>query len=368
MHRNRFIFFAITAVTMLGSASLFAIEYPYMYRSAYFLGRGDTGIAIADDQEAIFYNPAGVATGTGIFKKIVLEDIMLELSKDSRDVANQISLQKSSPTETLRKHLGIPQHFGANFFAGIILRQAAIGVFGHDSTSTMLYKDPGEGRSLESISAHSVSDGGVTFSLARKFFDHVYVGITAKFLKRLQASIDLNATETSRLEELKDSDRFAMLGTGGGADLGFMYRLPGRSPLSFGLTINDVGGTSFTPDNATELPAEEWPLQPIEQTVNVGFAIEPGTRLSKIRLLADYRDILDATKQDATKKVHIGTELTVLDVIGFTGGLNQGYPTAGFYLDTKLLRLDIGGYTEELGDSPGSRPDQRFYFSLACGF
>ena len=48
------------------------LESYRLYRSAYFLGRGDTGIADADNHEAILYNPAGLALGKGLIQRICI--------------------------------------------------------------------------------------------------------------------------------------------------------------------------------------------------------------------------------------------------------------------------------------------------------
>jgi hypothetical protein len=105
-----------------------------------------------------------------------------------------------------------------------------------------------------------------------------------------------------------------------------------------------------------------------KQTINAGFAIEPGTKTSKLRLLIDYRDIQSRVERNPRKKLHTGAELVVAGAVGLTGGLNQGYPTGGFFVDLYLLRLDLGFYTEEMGSTVGSRPDTRYVMRLKAGF
>ena len=361
-------FLVLSAVIALPiSSAVTAAEYPYSYRSGYFLGRGDTGIAVAEDEEAIFYNPAGVALGKGIFKRVVFAAPHIEVSKDTRDVVREISLQNNDPTETLRAHEGIPQHFGLANFTGIILRKAAIGFYGYSSTSVLLFKDP-EASAFETIEAESRTDAGLTFTLGHRLGkSNFYLGTTMKYVQRAQAAFFANATDTDEVGNLTGNDRLAMNGTGTGADLGLMYQSKSRVKFAFGLTIMDVGDTVFVPDEATELTEKERPLKNSKQTVNIGFGLVPGTRVSKIKLLLDFRDILDVTEMSVTKKIHIGTEITVLNVIGMTAGLNQGYPTFGLYADTRVIRGDIGMYTEELGKRAGSRPDTRIFFKLSLG-
>ena len=350
----------------LSAFSAYGDEYPYLYRSAYFLGRGDTGIASPDNEDAIFYNPAGIALGKGIYKEIVFAAPMVEVSQDTRDVVRKVSVQEEDPTETLREHQGRPQHLGLNAFSGIILRRAAIGAFGHSSNTALLYKDPEKG-ALESILAESVVDTGAVFTLAQNFGKSILMGVTFKYLRRNQAYFQANATDSEKLTNLSSSDQISMSGSGTGADLGFIYRTEGRTNFSVGLTVADAGNTTLVPDKETSLSKSERALKDIKQTVNAGVAIETGAQSSKFRILLDGRDLLSATGQDPTKRIHLGTELSLKDFIGFTGGMNQGYPTFGTFIDIRFLRIDMGLYGEEIGEQAGSRPDTRYYFKLHLG-
>jgi hypothetical protein len=348
------------------SAPGIAQEYPYTYRSAYFLGRGDTGIATADYEDAIFYNPAGLAAGKGLYKKTIFASPMVEFSQDTRDVVRQIASEGDSPTSVLQDHEGKAQHIGVNQFTGILFRRAALGAFVSNSTTLMLFKSPTIG-SMETVSLASTANAGLTFSLAQDYFQQkLLVGVTSKALQKAQASLEVNASSAETLGEIKP-DELAMIGRGFGADLGVIYKYGGSAGLSFGLTIQDVGNTTFEPSIATELAKEDRPLKDNKQTVNAGIAIEPGTRMSRFRILMDYRDLANANEMSTYKRFHLGGELTVKDAVGFCGGINQGYPTFGFYIDIRLLRIDLGIYTEELGETAGRRPDTRYFVKLVVG-
>jgi hypothetical protein len=352
------------AVALPGLAR--AEEYPYTYRSAYFLGRGDTGIATADNEDAIFYNPAGIALGKGIYKKIIFASPMIEFSKDTRDVVRQIAIEGDSPTSILREHEGRPQHIGVNEFTGIMFRRVALGAFVNNSTTMMLYKSPTDG-AMESVQVGSTVNAGATFTLAQDFFQQtLLVGLTGKGIQKGQAGVDANASSAETLSSV-NPDQLAMTGQGFGGDLGIMYRAGGRAGLSLGLTVQDIGNTTFTPSIATELPPDERPLKDNLQTVNAGIAVEPGTRMSRFRILMDYRDLANAYEMSPYKRFHLGGELTVRDFVGFCAGINQGYPTFGFYTDIRVLRLDGGVYTEELAESAGRRPDTRYYMRILVG-
>lgn len=360
----RFLFY-ILLFSVTGS--LLAQEYPYLFRSAYFLGRGDTGIALAEGYEAIFYNPAGVAVSDGILNEIVFLSPTFEVSEDTRDVVKEVFVKEDDPTNTLRERLGKPQHFGINTFTGVLLKRVAVGVFATQTASALVFRDPELG-ATEAVDAGARLDGGLVFSLASwTWKKNLYFGFTGKYIVRNQGAFAANAADADQVTDL-NTEKLAMTGTGFGTDFGIMYRGDAkRAPFSFGLTVQDIGDTAFSPYKKTDVPKAERPIDDIKQTVNLGLALEPGTRSSKFRILTDVRDVLDETKMDFSKKVHVGGELTVLDVVGFTFGLNQGYPTFGMFVDVPLVRADLGFYTEELGEKAGNRPDNRYFFRLLIG-
>ncbi len=65
------------------------------------------------------------------------------------------------------------------------------------------------------------------------------------------------------------------------------------------------------------------------QTLNIGYALSLGTKYSRLKLLADYLDLMGKNEKNGLKRTHFGAEVNVLEFIGICGGLNQGYSTAG---------------------------------------
>ncbi len=356
----------VLALFFLSTPLLLGEEYPYLYRSPYFLGRGDTGIAVAEDEDAIFYNPAGIATGEGVYKKTVLLDPFIEFSQSTKNVIQDVQVPNNDPINILKKNLGKVQHIGLADRIAIVLRKAAFSVFAYSSLSLLFFKDPDAG-GFESLKFNSIVGGGATFSLAHTLGEKsgCYIGVTGKYLKRNQGVFSVNATKID--EATKSTDSAFMTGSALGADIGFLYQGTGRTPLSLGLTVQDIGNTSFTPDIRTDLPKSAWPLKPIKQTVNVGMALIPGTKLSKLKFLLDVRDILFNFESDLYKKIHLGAEISVADMVGFMIGFNQGYPSYGTYLDLSYFRLDVGSYSEEVGSYAGQRQDTRYYFRMYVG-
>lgn len=348
-----------------------AKEFSYnRYRSPANLGRGDTGIAASKDEDAPYYNPALIGFGAGIYKKLTLGSIGLELSLATRDAIREIVLQEGDYVDTLRKSIGVPQHFGANIQGpSLILRRAAITTYGTSSNHAMIQK-AASARGLETISIDSTTTAGLGFHVAQDFASVHSIGVSARYEMKSQINVEVNATDGQNLQNMSGSEsgRYAMSGVGYPVDIGYLFKLKELYNAGFGLTIKDVLGTKYIPSTTTTLDRNDWALKNNKRTLNLGFSIEPGTKDSKLLVLADLLDVANAYEEPTFKKLHLGTELSLKNVLGITAGINQGYPTFGAYLDLRLVRFDLGRYTEEVGTKLGERPDTRFYFRVAAGF
>ncbi|MCX6124496.1 MAG: hypothetical protein NTV34_07065 [Proteobacteria bacterium] len=342
--------------------SAFADDDQRLYQSAYYIGRGNTGIAIADDQEAIIYNPAGIAQGKGIYKRTILLSPMVEFSDDARNLVRELGEDSSDTTAILKKRVGKNEHVGAYNLTAIVFRRAAIGVLAGATTDILVYKSPDAG-GLESVDAKLRETIGPTFTLAESFWnDHLLIGGTFKYLQRGQAQFNANITDSNKLKTLKQSDLFGV-GMGASTDFGVMLKGSGRLEPAFGITTHNLGGTKFTPTTETA-PTPD----PLKQVIDIGVAVQPGTKVSRFRLLGEYWDATNAHSTSIYKKIHLGGEISIRDAVGFTCGTAQGWSSGGVYIDLYLLRLDAGMYIQEMSDRAGVRPDKRMFLRLALGF
>lgn len=361
----RLVFWVVLTASYLHLDSIaYASEYPYTYRSSYLLGRGDTGIADADNEDAIFYNPGALAFGTGIYKKTVLPSLGLEFSSSISDMVTKIGLQDEETTDALREAIGVPQHVGLNLFSGVVFRRAALGAYATSRNTALIAKDPLEG-ATEKASLESSSTYGMTLSAAHDISDSQGVGLTTRIITKSQASVEFVATDA---DSLSGNDELVMTGSGFAFDFGYLYKYKGATNMNLGVTVQNIGTTAFEPSTKSSLPKEDRPLKDDPQTVNVGFMVEKVARLSSFKFLTDIRDLLNNTDSTIYKRLHMGSEISIDGYLGITVGLNQGYPTFGTYFDIRLLRIDAGVYTEEIGDTVGERGDKRYFLRLLTGF
>jgi hypothetical protein len=355
---------AVCALALTGSTGLLYaenLEFHRIYRSPYYLGRGDAGVATADYQEAIFYNPAGLAQGKGLYKETVLVSPTIQVSTKTKDLVRQVLVQEDNDPDTLRGYLGRNLHLGVSNFTGVVFRRAAVGVLVSSDTNVMLYKSP-EARGLETLHADAVANRVAVFSAAEGFFNQkLLVGATAKYIMRNEATLDVSALDSSNISDQLGSNDAEISRNGIGLDLGLMYDMD-KGPWRFGLHVENVGSTKLS---AGESGASS---KRLPQIVTFGTAYDLTTKMSSLVLQADFRDVGGAVEKDTFKRLHLGSELQFARVFGFMGGLNQGYPSIGLFLNLYVVRFDIGAYTEEVGSTAGVRPDQRLFFRLKAGF
>ena len=131
-----------------------SLEDNQIYKSAYHLGRGNTGIACSEDHESMMYNPASIAVGKGIYKRVVLASPMIELSSHAISLARDLSDPEADTTSILRDQIGKNQHLGIYNLTAIVFRRAALGVVASATTDILVAKSP-EAGGLEGVEANS---------------------------------------------------------------------------------------------------------------------------------------------------------------------------------------------------------------------
>ena len=345
----------------LNSDTALADEFQRIYRSPYFLGRGDTGVAVADDEEAIFYNPAGLAQGKGIFKGVVLGSPGFEISSDTRSLISDVtgSQQDGDLIKTLTQHIGDNQHIGFSNFSGVLLRRAALGFVTSNETNVLVYKDPDQG-GLEAVNANLFSTSGVTFTLADSFYGgSMMLGATIAYYTRAQAKLDVGLLEA---QNLGNTDDLFGYGITSPVTIGAMFDLTGKGDKSLGITVHNLGDASVAENGGSGK------VDNLKQRIDIGYASSTNSKAATARVLVDYVDATGVYTTNFYKKLHVGGEIKLGQRLGATAGLNQGGPCAGLFTDLWIFRVDGGYYTEELGDKPGLRSDMRYFLRIKAGF
>ncbi|MCK9582148.1 MAG: DUF5723 family protein [Endomicrobiales bacterium] len=379
-------------------SGLLATENSIKIRGARALGMGGAFTAIADDQNAFFYNPAGITQRTGSL--FTLFDLPLSITDDSIQFMNFYNdnqdglknfdkltpaaqsdlINKINNTATkyrTRLRFGFPN---TNYISKPGFISWGLGVFDQADIGIQLK----QGLIVPNIDIWGNMDVILAVPLAHRF-DVLPFNVPGK----LSVGATIKDIMRGRIEELNKSilefekfDPVLQPGNGYGMDLGTLYQY--NEQWNFGLQIMDLGGTSIsypkvetTKDGITTVKdAFTGVIYPVW---NIGAAYVPKkiyywpgryiNTLNRLQLAADIDDVFSSQEplsQTFWKKTHIGAEFR-FSTLALRVGFNSGYPTAGLKLGIPYLGLNLeyAYWSDELGLFAGQIPESNHQLSIS---
>lgn len=360
--RRTLIIFATLGI----APNCFGSEIPREYRSARYLGMGDAGVCLAEGHDALFYNPAGIADVTGLINEVIIASPQLELSSSAQDIYKDYK----NGTDTLKIAKGLannPQHLAVQNYSGIVFRRSALGVYERGQAGVFLGTDPLRG--IMVAKGDILARAGINSAFGRGFWkDSLLIGVNLKFAQKAEGNIELDAlnaeTEFKGQKLSSIVSKYVHRGNGIGADLGGIWKFSDTSKTRLGLVIRNVGGMKYRwPVPATRVgPSDDL------QTMDLGISIAPGTKKSFSVLTVNLRDALNAYHESIYKRLHLGARISFQNVLGAMAGINQGYPTYGGFLNIKIVRVEAGVYSEEVGENPGDLRSKRIFGRVSVGW
>jgi hypothetical protein len=359
----------LSAGLWLAASSLEAKELKWTHYGVRPLAMGNAYVAVADDFNALFYNPAGLArldTWHGEFfnPKLGISQTTITTIKDFSNLASSNSSGVESTLNTFESITGKPQWINLGLTPHLVFPGFGIGL-GLDVGGSMVIH--------RTISADV--DAGATailpLGMAKNFLeDRLSVGMTLKGVfkqgvEREFSLADITAftkkSEDSSGNTLKD---YIVGGSGFGVDFGLLFTPIQTGEPTIGLSIADVGGTPYKAQKsgALELGAP----RPRDPAVNTGISFKP--------IKTDSYYVLTTMDAHAinqpihfSKKLNFGTEWGFGRVLKLQAGLHQGSFSGGIQVDAWLLVLRFATYAEELGTVAGeskTTSDRRYVAQL----
>lgn len=358
---------AMCACVALGSAQAGAVEMSKLYTGVRPLGMGNAFTAIADDENAAFYNPAGLADT--VEGRVELLNPKIDVSTNTLDFQKDASNLKTGDTtgavDMMRKYVGKHQHAAVTDFSNYTRHNFEIGALfkvGFDAE----VNSP----SYPTLQADLVNDAGLVVALAHSYMDdHLRLGATLKYIQHKRfykeyTAVDIASSNTSYnfSDDLKSANKF-------GADLGGTYVFENETwKPRMAMVIQNIGGMDFGDYQAKATS----PVVPnaYKQQVNLGFAVTRHLWVTNTTLAMDYDDLTGnvGTDTDKAKRLHMGAEIKFPKILALRLGLNQGYLSYGAGLNFWLLKLDYAFYKEEVGAYAGQREDSRHVVELSMGW
>jgi hypothetical protein len=348
---------AMTLMTLCAGTVL-GEEYPFIYKGVRPMGMGGAFVAVSDDANALFYNPAGLANINSITVSIF--PLEVEVGKNTIDVYRDASdVDFGDPEETtefLRKYVGDQSHLGLYLFPYYSMPRLAFAIFG-TARADLEVQDMQYPR----VDAHAVSDIGAGFGYAQPLLDDTLsLGASLKYDHR--ESLDhvytvLDITSDDFDHEVRDD---MLKGDGVLLDLGAMYTFSdfGYDNVRMGLCANNLIGGSLG-------DAED-----LDPHVDLGVSVTETLWITRTTFALDYVDLfsqLDADN-DSGKRIRMGVECRLPMFLTVRAGLYQGYATGGMSLNTRFVQFDALTYAEEIGAYAGQRADRRYVLRFLFGF
>lgn len=351
------------------------------------LGMGNVGVALSYDENALFYNPAGLAAVDTV---LVGLPTLYEVSQDTIDIASDISKlgSDSSTADTFQLVLGKDIFFRTSPIGmNLVIPFGSAFTLGAALTTELRFELAARNPvSLElafgsRLDAIGIFGFGTTINKGQWLVGASYNQIRRNDIPRATVSLG-DALDTDTLEDTVGLS--STLSSASSYDIGFQRRLASFSSLqmTWGAVAHNLGRLTFDrADNETN-PAD------VATEYDLGLSIQPDW--GSVRLLGaiDFRDITIASEDDpycrsnrgtdcTWKRLHMGLELglfpidTSTNVVSLRAGYNQGYFSFGFGLAplifTRFLNIDYAVYKAEIGSRPGS-PQLRRALQIQFGF
>ena len=387
----RILFVAIVWLNLCGLISLQAQtgEMRRPFQAVRNLGMGNAGIALSFDENALFYNPAGLV---GVDAIIVGFPFLFEVSEDSVDIVNEISKlsSDSSTAEVVELLMGKRVHFRNLIDINVIMPFGELvtlgGASGVETQFDLEVRNPVSieidfGLRLDRITnlgfGLPVARGRWLFGASIESVERCDIPLTTATIGTVLTNTDLSSSFGScELTNLKKAQTF---------NFGFQRRLETASALkmTWGFTANNVGGLKFNLSDNETSPANQ------EPEFSTGLSWQPDWGPFRWLFAFDLRDLTMNHADDTycqtnketnciIKRLHIGTELGIIPIdsgasfFAVRAGYNQGYFTHGFELNPFIfargLNIQYAVYTSETGDEPGDSPDKRRVLQVNFGF
>ena len=354
--------FLFISCSVLNVRVSFAAEIYQAYTGARELAMGGAYVNTVNDETSLELNPAGL--GRLRSRIITVADPEVEVGSKTQQIVSTNSdyLGMMDPTVIFNNSKVAPgdhYHLKLQVFPSIVFQDFGFGLhvmrrFDADSTATNFHLD-------------YTQDIDAALGINFKFFGGIIkIGVAGRYIDHSVISKDFVIASTTSISVPNSGKE----GTGIGVNVGGVISLPVEYLPSIGFTVHDLGNTSY------ELTAGSFyqgvasrPFDTI-QTIDAGIAIQPilGSH-TRFIFTAEAHDISTLSAEtNVMRRVHIGGELNIGDLLFIRAGLNQNYYTAGLEFASERMQFQVTTYGEDIGTSAAASEDRRYLGKFSFRF
>ncbi len=329
-------------------------EFIESYNNTRSLGMGGAMIGLTSDETSLYRNPANLGSIRGYFGTAL--DPELEGSANYTDVNSISNVTRSTDLEAVGPVMSLnpDMYYHSRFQAtpNITMRNYGIGLIYRSELS--VHSASGSALTMDT---QYYNDLGFIVGANESFFGGVLkLGFSVKAINRIEVvSSTLTTSGTLGLNNIGSE------GSGISYTAGLMVQIPVAYIPTLSLVIHDVGDTQFNFKDGVRLRTASQPAT-VKQTVDAAFSLFP-IHSSQVRstFTVEYRDLQNVHLDTSTsKRLHVGMEFNIRDILFVRGGLNQGFWTAGVEVNSEKYTWQISTYGEDVGAIDQSKEERRY--------
>ena len=344
--------FIILLLAPLGTS---AAELYETHLNARALGMGGAYNSVVDDEESLWFNPAGIAKNMGIHWTMVDPKVAISNPSDLTTLSNLQS--QSGFSGALNSLYGKDIFVGANAKTAVILPFFAAAYY-YDANASLFADNP----ISPTLSVNYVTDQGFALGTGFSIAEVLQMGFVSRYINRSGVRKDFGPGTITDILAGNSSpsvifNNLNNKGTGIALDVGGNITLPGPVKPTMSFVWKNLGNTTFrsATSGGTAPPSDA-------QDMQVGASLLLNAWLVHILPSVEIRELNDSSVQIGDK-MHLGLELG-LPLLDLRAGLYQGYVSYGFGLNLGLLELEGASWATELGGYPGQLPSRRYMVQL----
>ncbi len=394
--KNRFIFSKINIIiafillnyNLICRANLI-IPPLDLYLDSHSLGMGGAFVGLANDENALFNNPAGIGEtdkrdrSKSVVKFATFPNITAAANSFSSSLlGNYFDSNIKYPTKEIENSIenASPNDIvfsRASIFPTVVLSRFQFGFLADTLVTgyTTQYSTP-------QTSAYTTAANPLTYDRSFSLVTRSQIGpcigigipipgtnssfgIGTRYLERASIVSTVEGNSNGFLRESSDATSKSLNKTQGFAfDLGFMLPFKGPWNYKIGLSALDVGNSTYQPVNSSSVKEVE------KMNIKAGMSINPSLGKDLGFILSIEGDRINDLRVNDRDKLRVGSELSFGSFnsndafLSLRAGYAMRTVSAGIMIRTIFARLEFTTFGEAVQASNGIVVDRRYAFRL----
>ena len=355
--RSSLIAFALALMSQSAFAAVGTDSLNDLYSSAEALGMGNAFTAVVDDEQSLYYNPAGLAGVTR--PKVTYLDVQAEISSGIiTTTQSSLSTFSNLSGDALNALMGKDIYARASIAPTLVFPGFGIGLLVDQQLA--IYS---QNIALPSMTLGDQTTNGIKVGYARSFYpgsrkkngkNEIRVGVAAEMLFRRGGYYNLSESQLININETSFKNIVGNFGDGFGLDTGIQYlrHQSQRLTLMAGAAWENAGGVTFSTPTAAP--------QQGDLSLGVGARYQlPGIRTT---VAYDMKHLDEST--DWRMRQHAGIEFKI-PLVSVSAGINEISYTFGASVDVWLAKVSFVSYAEELAAEAGLATERRYMVRIS---